>query len=171
MRRRLDPRSDPAATLTHADQVWAFRSALDDDFCDGVVASFPSREAAMRAWPSCRFEVWSATCRMTIPDAARQFDGLTSLAREHLWSASCRYEEAFPLDAIVGLLDADRAALQAFRERDPMGARSIADFLEMWRADLDAIERIAQALAAARDSRAIHDLSSANTYGDGSDAA
>jgi hypothetical protein len=81
-----------------------------------------------------------------VPSAAELFDGITfescGVVRDG-W-----HQDAFPLAAALRAVADDRAHLAAFRERDPQGAATIADYLEMFEADLEMVETTARALAA-----------------------
>jgi hypothetical protein len=159
-RTRITPEHDPR---------WAewFAWACDDTFTTTFFGGgFPSVDAAREAWQHCRREVWAETHRFTLPRAAEVFDGLSSESVKvvrNTWNYV-----VFPLERVHAALEADRAALAAFR-RTP-AADAIADYLALFAADLEQVERTAAALAA---SDATHpwqrpypdDVSSAHRYG------
>jgi hypothetical protein len=102
---------------------------------------FASKEEARAAWPACRRLVWARTHRMRVPTAAEVFDGLTRRGWDMAWSRTCYCAARLPMVDVLDALDEDRDAVAAFRRRDPEGAREIDDFLDLWLADLEAIER------------------------------
>jgi hypothetical protein len=91
---------------------------------------FSSRRAAARAWPGVRREVWALERIGDIPQAAIVFDGFSREGFERFWSGWQRRE--FPRDEVLKALASDRAAVAAFRRRDPSAAREIWDFLDRW---------------------------------------
>jgi hypothetical protein len=112
---------------------------------------FPSREAAAHAWqqPGVRRLVWAETCRMTLPQPAVVFDGLTMDGKDLLWNTLD--DAAFSLAAVRDALTADRRALAAFRRRDAIGAAAISDYLSQWSADLGTLEAVAHDVNACTD--------------------
>jgi hypothetical protein len=108
--------------------------------------AFESVDAARVAWPACRRAVWGNLHRFRVPSAAELFDGITfescGVVRDG-WHA-----DVFPLAEALAAVAEDREHLAAFRERDPQGAATIADYLEMFEADLEMVETTARALAA-----------------------
>src|SRR5262245_12567372 len=128
------------------DPLEVFRWADTDKFTttfDGP--GFPTTEAARLAWQACRRAIWAETNRMGVPDPARVFDELTVGGWQYLWSSW--NTTAFSLDDARAAIEADRRAVTEFERVNPKGARSIADFLGLWRADLDALGAIAVELA------------------------
>lgn len=85
---------------------------------------FPSTTAA--AWPACRRAVWAAECRGRVPLAASVFDGITGPS-DGLWR--------------VAAIDQAHGSVDAFEQRDPHGARIIADYLTAYRESLDALSQ------------------------------
>ena len=77
-----------------------------------------------------------------MPRPARYYDGLTMGAREFLWHS---WNIAFELVDALEALAVDRANLSRFAARRE--ARAISDYLAVFAADLDRIERTVQELA------------------------
>jgi hypothetical protein len=150
-------------SLAQPDPLWVFVLGLGD-LDDPLVR---------RAWSRSRLEAWRETARQHhFPMAAAVYDGLTDTAfRELELPDTCRngLGEATPV-YIDGrptwcekppgcahvfnharfreALAADRAALGAFRERNPKAARTLAPHLAIFQADLDAAETAAHRRAA-----------------------
>ena len=103
------------------------------------------RAEAARAWPHHRRSVWASLVVGQVPQASREFDGLSTdgaaaLADWHL--------EDFAVGAVVAGLEADRAAVAAFRKRDRSGARDIAVYLAAFLESFASIEAEARRMAA-----------------------
>jgi hypothetical protein len=119
---------------------WATaESGFTDPLLPGT-RSFASPEDARDAWRIMRRVVWGTTPRLKIPDAARVFDGLTAVGRAYLWYHVT--EPDFSPTAARMEIDGDRATIAAFRERDPVGADAIRDYLAMWLDDLAFMEAL-----------------------------
>lgn len=126
-----------------------------------------SHEAKLDQWQRCRREAWAATWRFDVPRAAEAFDGLTRRSWRLLWStgADHNFDGAHLLEAI----GADEEAICAFEQSDPQGARDVAEYLQLWRADLDVVRRCTEERMSAGDSGGlrIHErITSAAHYGD-----
>lgn len=126
------------------------------------------RDEAAAAWPHYRRLVWSRTQLTGLSRSAEIFDGLQTSGVERLrsvWDA-----DVLPLTAIFQALDADRAAVRRFQQRDPRGAASIADYLAVFVAGLDRVKVEARRLAGKKCAhgwmRGYPDLSSGSRYGD-----
>jgi hypothetical protein len=121
-------------------------------------------DEARRYWPHYRARTWAATFRGCLPRAAEIHDGLQTAGYDvlrHEWQA-----EPFPLDDVLRALDADRAAVAAFEAHEPDGAASIAGYLQVFRAGLDAVEAEARRLAVAETRRyPLIELFATGTYG------
>jgi hypothetical protein len=134
------------------------------DLDDGVVR---------RAWARSRLEAWRETARHHhFPLAASKYDGLTDTAfhemdlpdtcRNGLGEATPVYIDGRPTwcekppgcphvfnhARFRRALEADRAALAVFRERNPRAAKTLAGHLTIFQADLDAAETAAHLRAA-----------------------
>ena len=127
--------------------VFSFRlSDGTDGLTMGAVAA--DADEARAAWPHYRARTWAATFRGNLPRAAEIHDGLQTAGYDllgHEWQA-----EPFPLADVLTALDADRAAVAAFEQRDPEGAALIAGHLQVFRAGLDAVEAEARRLAVSK---------------------
>jgi len=140
---RAEAQADVAAMVT------AFRWG-DPSFTENPLAggfTFASTAEARRAWPLCRRPVWARAHRLSVPLAAQVFDGLTLDGLVHVhahWNRVGSYD----LTGALKALEHDRAALTAFRGRDPKGARAIGDFLTQLEVDLELVERTARDLGA-----------------------
>jgi hypothetical protein len=143
--------------FVYGDGCW---SLFDDD------AVYPSRAAAERAWnrPGVRREVWGATFRMQVPEAAIVYDGVSCDGWRALWATLSR--SVFDAADVRAALDRDRAAVAAFRRRCPRGAREISDFLACWLADLDVVERVLELRLEQGHAHGLHaKLGTAERYG------
>jgi hypothetical protein len=105
----------------------------------------PDRETARRVWPQYRRKVWAATCRGNLSAAAQCHDDLTTLGFEYVHSHW--QDEVFNLNAALAAVEADRAAVRRFEQRDPRGAREIRDYLAMFVEHLDRVADEARRLA------------------------
>jgi hypothetical protein len=127
------------------DPLTAFTWACNDDFTTNFITTpFPSRAEAQRAWASWRRRVWAQETRFRVPRAARVFDGLTLDALDDVlfrWN----HIPPFDLAPTLSALARDRAHLESFA--GTKAGASIADMLDLLRADLDEIERVARVLA------------------------
>ena len=94
-----------------------------------AIRRFESPEAAQAAWPACRRPVWANCHRFHTPSAAEVFDGVTFKSVDTVRSGW--NQDNFPLDAALAAVAEDRQNLAAFRSRDPQGAASICDYLEL----------------------------------------
>jgi hypothetical protein len=126
-----------------------------------------------RAWPRSRLEAWRETARHHhFPLAANKYDGLTNTAfcelelpdicRNGRGEATPIYIDGQPTwcekppgcphvfnhARFREALAADRAALAAFRERNPKAAKTLAPYLAIFQADLGAAETAARLRAA-----------------------
>lgn len=126
---------------------------------------------ARRGWEKVRRTIWAGHQRFALPGAATYHDGLTLKSHDFVmwhWNHLGRFELAGALTALAE----DREHLAKFRLT--RGARSISDFLDVFAADLDAVEATARDLASypasAMRPYPAH-LSTANTYGGGGGAA
>lgn len=106
---------------------------------------YPNVVLAARAWRKCRREVWAATHYTQIPAASTTYDGLTSTGFGRLWGRLSYH--VFPAADVLAALVADRAAVAAFREKDPSGARAIADFVDLWLTCLSHWEDVTRRIA------------------------
>jgi hypothetical protein len=142
--RRVRKSSRPtiAVSLT----AWALSDGTAGLTADDVA---PDPAAARKAWPRYRRDVWAHTFVGHLPAAAEAHDGLTTHGFDVLWE-TCR-AETFDLDAVLAALDVDRAAVRAFEQRDPTGARDIADYLAAFVGRFDLIDSEARRFAAAAD--------------------
>ena len=105
-----------------------------------------SEADATRAWPHYRRRVWAAALVGALPRAAEVFDGLQHAGADRV-SRSWQLAR-FNLAAVLRALEADRAAVHRFRERDATGAATIADFLQLFLGSLDRVETEARRIAA-----------------------
>jgi len=107
-----------------------------------------SPEELRQWWPQWRREAWAQTGVGRVPWGAEEFDGLRTKGREMLWWHLGGLTEG-DRDAILTELDKDRAALAAFKRRDPAGAQNVADYLSLLEADFQRVEEIARAAVGA----------------------
>ena len=108
---------------------------------------FPTRAEAERAWPRYRREAWATERRYQVPRAAIEYDGLTAeavAAVRRRWT----HGRALVLPPVLAAIEGDRAAASRFRQAQPKAAREIAEYLDLWLADLAEVERTALRLAA-----------------------
>lgn len=165
-RRRIQPLRNRHVV----DPVSCFIWSLEGLGLESLVGDPVFRDVAesRRAWAKYRRAVWAETHRFKIPDAAKAFDGLTNDGRDVLLSA---WESAAPFDVSRTLqaLAADHAALNRFVNTP--GGRSVSDYLEIFRADLLEVERVAREVAAGPQPHWFHtkypghQLSTAQKYG------
>jgi hypothetical protein len=109
-------------------------------------ATFPDVETARKAWPDYRRETWEKACHGCLPCAAEVFDRLTVRGSALVWATW--QSETFDLKAVRKALAGDRAAVRRFQRRDPKGAKTIADFLDVFLAALDRVDAEAVRIAA-----------------------
>ncbi len=104
---------------------------------------------AARGWPAYRRACWLRTPRLMVPGGAVH-DGLTVSAFDAArWVNG--YTPSFLAEGeakVRAALEADRAAVAAFRRRAPTAAREIADVLDLLLGDLDQLEALLPALLA-----------------------
>lgn len=103
---------------------------------------FSDAGAARAAWERSRPAVWAATRRGCVPHAAVVYDRLQATAHDYMWAVTAC--SGVPRSAILRLVAADRLAVDRFEERDPLAAHAIANYLAVWRADLDALGQLAR---------------------------
>lgn len=139
IRRRL-----AAVVRREPDPLDVFR--WSDDGLDHLLGEphYQTPVEARRAWETYRRAVWAETHRFRIPGAAAVYDGLTTSGREQVYR-SWNLIGPFDLAGALEALAEDRAALAAFRTT--RSARAIADYLELFAADLDQVEQTARDLA------------------------
>jgi hypothetical protein len=125
---------------------------------------YANEREARAAWDTYRRDVWRVAHRMSVPATARLYDGLTmrGLERLHL---TFTYIAGIDLAGALAGVEEDRQAIVHFERANPTGAFAIADFLAMWRADLDRIAHIAHQLHGDRYAGAYQQLGTALTYG------
>ena len=100
-------------------------------------------EAAMEQWARVRRDVWGFEFRFHVPPAAVAYDGFRCAAWEYMLTyrtLNTRFDGATALEAVAG----DLAAVAEFESNDPEGAESIADYLRLWRDDLNTVRQCAQ---------------------------
>jgi hypothetical protein len=138
-----------AAPSVRIDAVSAFKWSNGDGLSHDLdYPHFKTRAAAEKAWQRVRRAVWATTHRFTVPPPAIVYDGLTSTACDAVldsWNA----DGAFDLAGALNALAADRANLAAFERTK--AARSISDYLALFREDLDTIEQTARELDTVSD--------------------
>ena len=131
IRRKTSAQHVERREMTREDEMRAFLRGINDDFTEDLLGpAFPTRKAAERAWPRCRRDVWRRSHRMTIPDPAKQFDGLSASGWDLIFTAW--NHTRFPLTRTLAALARDRAAVSAFEARDPKAAQAIAGYLAEW---------------------------------------
>ena len=132
-------------TLQVNPQIFRYGSGLWTFGFDGP--AYPDKKTARRAWRTCRREVWAKSRRLDRPNAAETYDGITRDGWEELWGAQhCTDFKGQSGHEVVQAVERDRASVAAFRAKDPRAAKSIADFLAAYLADLDAIEAVTRQL-------------------------
>jgi hypothetical protein len=140
-------------TTTHDDglddaaAVSAFKWSDTGDGCTHALGEphFRDRQEAERGWQRVRRLMWAVTPRFSVPDSSMLFDGVTT---EGLAFVRATWNHAGPYD-LVGALTAlatDRANLATFAQTE--AAATIADYLALFRQDLDRVEQTARDLAA-----------------------
>jgi len=139
-----------AAPVARVDAVSAFRWSDNGDGLSHMLGypCFSTRAAAARAWHRVRRAVWATTPRFTVPLTATVFDGVTIDSLEFIrweWNVVGAFDRAGARAALA----VDRAHLVAFEHT--RAARSIRDYLDLFRADLDTIARTADTLATIPD--------------------
>jgi hypothetical protein len=102
---------------------------------------YATPEQARAAWRRHRRDVWLVCHRLHVPVAAKVYDEFTTdgwleLRRTVMF-------QVFQLDPVLEALDADEATVTAFERREPAGAATIADCLDLWRADLQMMRSLA----------------------------
>ena len=137
------------APVAEVDAVSAFRWSFGDGLSHALgYPCFKTRAEAERAWQRVRREVWAKTPRFSVPRTSMVYDGLTTNGRDFVldhWNHLGAFDLAGALDALA----VDRANLEAFERT--RAARSIGDYLDLFRGDLDTIEQTARSLAAVAD--------------------
>jgi hypothetical protein len=107
-------------------------------------AHYQTAAEARRAWERNRRALWARAHRFQLPGPAKVYDRLTLEGRDFvLWSWN--HVPPFDLPGCLEVIASDRANLEAFRQT--RGARSIADYLDLFAADIDMVEHTARDLA------------------------
>jgi hypothetical protein len=141
------PRTKPVGATLPIDPARSYRLATDDTFTGCYFGeAFRTTSDARRLWPAYRRAVWAASPRGSVPRAATVFDGIT-LGSARLLADSWNHVK-FDLGAVLAAVKRDRAALAAFEARDRRAAGHLADYFDILRGDLDAIEEHGRVFAA-----------------------
>jgi len=144
-----------AAPVAQVDAVSCFKWSLTGDGLSHALGHpcYSTRAEAQRAWQRVRRVIWAKTARYHVPHPAEVYDGLTTTGLEFVrghWNQT----PPFDLSAAREALAVDRANLARFEATK--AARSVRDYLDLFRADLDAVERSAETLAAAEQPRRMY---------------
>jgi hypothetical protein len=163
-RRRITRKTEGPIDPVSAFSGWTVRGCGygNHSLCQ---ATYADETAARAAWPLARRAVWGSCHRMFVPLTAATYDGLTMEGRSVI-HATWNLTAGLNLVDVRAALDADAAAIVAFEQADPAGARDIAGFLALWRADLAKMGAIAEQLKNDPYAGAYTTLSTAATYND-----
>jgi hypothetical protein len=150
----------------------AFRWSVDG--CSHMLGEwhFANETDARAGWRQVRRAAWAREHRFALPAAAGEYDVLTREGWALLWRTW--QNAAFSLADILAALERDRASVAAFERADRTGAAAVADFLRLWRDDMDAIEREARrfaGLGAGRWRSGCPAITSASRYGAGASSS